>query len=422
MDLIFAEATPPGRGGVSVIRLSGDGARKVAEQLVGPMDHARQAYFRDLTDRGELLDQVLSLWFAKGSSFTGEEVAELHLHGAPVVVRRVARALSDLGARVADAGEFTRRAFLNGRLDLAEIEGLGDLLAAETESQRKLALRNVSGELTQKLEAWRSLLIEAGALVEVSVDFADEDVPDDVPPRVFEAVDELRHLIQAELDGFSAAERVRSGFEIAIIGPPNAGKSSLLNRLARRDVAIVSELAGTTRDVIELRYDLSGLAVTFLDTAGLRPSLDLVEAVGIQRAKDRAAQADMRIHLSRAGDAVPDLLHPGDLVVQSFGDVGEDRRADFSISNATGEGIDALLAEISGRLSRRASGASLVSHERQRQELVVAAAALRELDGLPPELVSEGLRTTGASLDRLLGRIDAEDYLDLIFSSFCIGK
>ena len=420
MDLIFAEATPPGRGGVSVIRLSGDRARAVAEALVGAMPEARHAYFRAVSHGGETIDQALALWFAAGSSFTGEEVAELHLHGAPVVVRRVGAALLDLGARPAEAGEFTRRAFLHGRMDLAEVEGLGDLLVAETEAQRKLALRAAGGELARKLAHWRDLLIEAGALVEVSVDFADEDVPDEVPARVFEVLAELRQLLQRELDGFRAAERVRTGFDVAIIGPPNAGKSSLLNRLARRDVAIVSDRAGTTRDVIELRYDLEGLAVTFLDTAGLRDSLDEIEQIGIDRAQTRARMADLRIHLSRDCSRVEDLWLAGDLVVRSHADVhvGDG----LSVSSVTGEGIADLLAKLHECLSERVSAAGLISHERQRSEVMSALAALEGAEALPAELLAEALRRANMALDRLLGRIDPDDYLDKIFSSFCIGK
>lgn len=421
MDLIFAEATPPGRGGVAVIRLSGEGARHAAERLVGEMPTARHAYFRTLADNEEPIDQVLAMWFPKGQSFTGEEVAELHLHGAPVIVRRVGSALLSMGARPAEAGEFTRRAFLNGRMDLAEIEGLGDLLAAETEAQRKLALRTTSGELARKAEAWRGLLIEAGALVEVSVDFADEDVPDDVPDRVFDAVAELRLALQTELEGFSSAERIRLGFEVAIIGPPNAGKSSLLNRLAKRDVAIVSDRAGTTRDVIELRYDLNGLAVSFLDTAGLREASDEIEEIGIGRAFERARCADLRIHLSDDATAVKGLWQDGDIVVSGHADLGR-VGSDLAISAVTGHGIGKLLDAVAGALSHRVSSAGLISHERQRAELIDAVAALDGIEGLPGELVAEKLRMANGSLDRLLGRIGADDYLDLIFSSFCIGK
>ena len=421
MDLIFAEATPPGRGGVSVIRLSGTNARLTAECLVGQMPDARHAYFRTLRHDDEPIDQVLAMWFPEGQSFTGDEVAELHLHGAPVISRRVGSALLSMGARPAEAGEFTRRAFLNGRMDLAEIEGLGDLLAAETEAQRKLALRTASGELAQKALEWRQLLIEAGALVEVSVDFADEDVPDEVPNRVFEAIAELRQALQRELAGFSSAERIRMGFEIAIIGPPNSGKSSLLNRLAQRDVAIVSDREGTTRDVIELKFDLNGLPVTFLDTAGLRESEDAVERIGIDRALNRAKSADLRIHLSRDGDIVQELWHPDDVIAVSHADIHESD-ADLTLSALTGHGIDKMLGIIGEILRNRVSSAGLISHERQRLEIITALEAVEGIGGLPAELIAEKLRLSAASLDRLLGRIGADDYLNVIFSSFCIGK
>lgn len=421
MDLIFAEATPPGRGGVSVIRLSGTNARLTAERLVGQMPDARHAYFRTLRYDDEPIDQVLAMWFPEGQSFTGDEVAELHLHGAPVISRRVGSALLSMGARPADAGEFTRRAFLNGRMDLAEIEGLGDLLAAETEAQRKLALRTASGELAQKALEWRQLLIEAGALVEVSVDFADEDVPDEVPNRVFEAIAELREALQRELAGFSSAERIRMGFEVAIIGPPNAGKSSLLNRLAQRDVAIVSDREGTTRDVIELKFDLNGLPVTFLDTAGLRESEDAVERIGIDRALNRAKSADLRIHLSRNGDIVQELWHPDDVIAVSHADIYESD-ADLTLSAVTGHGIDKMIGIIGEILRNRVSSAGLISHERQRLEIITALEAVEGVGELPAELIAEKLRLSAVSLDRLLGRIGADDYLDVIFSSFCIGK
>lgn len=421
MDLIFAEATPPGRGGVSVIRISGSGARTAAEQLVGPMAEQRHAYLRHVVEAGEVLDHALALWFAAGSSFTGEEVAELHLHGAPVVVRRVAAALLRQGARPADAGEFTRRAFINGRMDLSEIEGLGDLLAAETELQRKQALRTAGGELSRAADRWRGMLIDAGALVEVSVDFADEDVPDEVPTKVFELVAALREELQRELDGFGSAERLRQGFEVAIVGPPNAGKSSLLNYLAKRDVAIVSETAGTTRDIIELRYDLRGLPVTFLDTAGLRQATDEVERIGIERARRRAAEADLRIHLSRNGQVVEDIWVDGDVAVCSHLDVSDVTGVD-QVSAVTGEGIDHLLQRLFTVLSGRVSSAGLVSHDRQRADISGAMQSLSIDNAMPAEIVAEHLRHAAQFLDKLVGRIAPDDYLDRIFSSFCIGK
>ncbi|PHQ70827.1 MAG: tRNA uridine-5-carboxymethylaminomethyl(34) synthesis GTPase MnmE [Paracoccus sp.] len=421
MDLIFAEATPPGRGGVSVIRLSGDGARSVAEALAGELPLARHAYLRQLSHHGETLDLGLVIWFEAGASFTGEETVELHLHGAPVICRRVMSALSQFNARQAEAGEFTRRALLNGRMDLAEVEGLGDLLQAETEEQRKLAAKTAGGELGRKAEAWRGLLIRAGALVESSVDFADEDVPDDVPDEVFALLARLRDELSVEIDGFPAAERVRTGFEVAIIGPPNAGKSSLLNRIASRDVALVSDIAGTTRDVIELRIDLSGLAVTLLDTAGLRESDDHVEVLGVEKARERAAFADLRVHLSDDGSKDAMLWRSGDLVRRGKSDTLNDAQPD-AISAKTGTGIDRLLEDIFDELRKRVTGAGIVSHERQAKALAEARTELEGLENLPPELIAERIRHAASRLDRMLGRIGAEEYLDVIFSSFCIGK
>lgn len=420
METIFAETTPPGRGGVSIIRISGDDARNIGEKIAGPLPVARKAEFRILREADEELDRALVLRFDEGASFTGEPVVEFHLHGAPIVVRRVEAALRRMGLRQADAGEYTRRAFLNGRIDLAEAEGLADLLEAETEAQRLLAMRASSGAISQRVSTWRDLLIRAGALVEVSVDFADEDVPEDVPEDVFDLVDQLIDELGVEIDGFPAAERIRKGFEVAIIGPPNAGKSSLLNYIAKRDIALVSNLAGTTRDVLELRIDLKGIAVTLLDTAGLRDTIDQVEAMGVERAVARAQAADLRIHLSEDGLPMTELLASDDIVLRSKADLTNG--AGTAISTTDGSGIEEMLIHLYGILQTRVAGASLVSHERQLRELIEARTTLHGLRDKPAELVAEGIRHASMTLDRLIGRIDAEDYFDIIFSSFCIGK
>lgn len=421
MDLIYAEATPPGRGGVSIVRISGTGARNAAERLAGRLPQSRHAYLRQIADGDEILDRALILWFESGQSFTGEEVVEIHLHGAPVIVRRLGQLLRAQSIRLAEAGEFTRRAFLNGKMDLSEVEGLGDLLAAETESQRRIALRTSSGELARKAESWRSLLVRAGALTESSIDFADEEVPDDVPEEVFVLLDRFRRELDDQIRGYAAAERIRNGFEVAIIGPPNAGKSSLLNRIGRREVALVSDVAGTTRDIIELRVDLRGLAVTFLDTAGLRESQDRIESLGIDRARGRALAADLRVHLSPEGNVDDQLWQPGDLAVTSKADL-QASGSELEVSSLTGEGLDELLEKVFAALSQRAAGASLVSHERQLNALLAARAAAEVQENAPPELIAEALRQAAISLDSLLGRIGADDYLDVIFTSFCIGK
>ncbi|RQP06082.1 MAG: tRNA uridine-5-carboxymethylaminomethyl(34) synthesis GTPase MnmE [Paracoccus sp. BP8] len=419
MDTIFAEATPPGRGGVTVVRLSGPKARAALESLAGPVPAPRVAALRALREGEDLIDRALVLWFEEGRSFTGEEVAELHLHGAPVIANRLAQALLNQGLRRAEAGEFTRRAFLNGRIDLAEAEGLADLLSAETEAQRKLAMRGTEGELARKAEALRAGLIRAGALIEASIDFADEEVPEEVPTEAFALIEAIRDDIRQMLASYPATERLRQGYEVAIIGPPNAGKSTLLNRIGQRDIALVSEIAGTTRDILELRADLRGLPVTFLDTAGLRESDDPVEAMGVARALKRAAEADLRIHLSVDGIAT-DAVKEDDIVLRSKADLGQG--PGLAISARTGEGVAELLDMVYDRLRIRAADSGLVSHKRQAEALQRAWLALDVDRNDAPEFLAEALRQAIQGLAMMVGRVGAEDYLDEIFSSFCIGK
>jgi tRNA modification GTPase len=419
VDTIFAEATPPGRGGVCVVRLSGPQARSVVETLAGPLAEPRLTVLRALRDGDDLIDRALVVWFAEGHSFTGEEIAELHLHGAPVIASRLTQALLKRGVRRADAGEFTRRAFLNGCLDLAEAEGLADLLSAETEAQRRLAMRSTEGELSRKVDGLRKGLIRAGALVEASIDFADEEVPEDIPAEVFEIVASVQSEISQMLASYPATERLRQGYEIAIIGPPNAGKSTLLNRIGQREVALVSEIAGTTRDIIELRTDLRGLPVTFLDTAGLRESDDLVEALGISRARERALAADLRIHLSTDGH-ISAPWQDGDIVLRSKSDLFP--AAGLAVSALSGEGVAELLDLVYDCLRVRAADSGIVAHKRQAEALDRALVALRLSENMPPEFVAESLRQAAQALAMMIGRVGAEDYLDEIFSSFCIGK
>ncbi|WP_134724946.1 tRNA uridine-5-carboxymethylaminomethyl(34) synthesis GTPase MnmE [Paracoccus luteus] len=416
MDTIFAEATPPGRGGVSVVRLSGPDARAIGEAVAGALPVARRAELRSLRD-GEVIDQALVIRFDAGASFTGEDVVEFQLHGAPVVVRRLQSALRTRGARLAEAGEFTRRGFLNGCITLSAAEALADLLAAETESQRRQAMQVAGGALDRWAGTVRARLVRAGALVEVTLDFADEEVPEEVPGEAFDLLASVRDDIGAMLRGYPAAERLREGFEVAIIGPPNAGKSSLLNRIAGREMALVSDTAGTTRDVLEWHGDLAGLAVTFLDTAGLRETGDQVERMGVARARGRAQAADLRIHLSRDGGRDATLWQDGDMVVRSHSDLGGG-----DVSAWTGEGVVELLDKVRGILATHVAGAGLVARRRQAEALGAAAAALDVPRSAPPEILAEAIRAAAQRLEELVGRVAPDDYLDDVFASFCIGK
>lgn len=426
MDTIFALATAQGRAGVAVVRLSGVDAVHAAGDFMSSVPQDRG--LRQIVDSaGILLDEALVLRFPAGQSFTGEEVVELQLHGSPAVVAAVLRVLGDHPLlRQAEAGEFTRRALENGQLDLAQVEGLADLIEAETEGQRKQALRVLSGELGQRAEDWRRKLIRATALLEATIDFADEEVPVDTRPEVTELITDVRQSMKREYDGVHIAERVRDGFEVAIIGRPNVGKSTLLNRIAGRDAAITSEFAGTTRDVIEVRFDLDGLPVTFLDTAGLRESEDKIEMIGVARAKDRAGQADLRVHML-IDDERPQLdVVDGDIVVWAKAD--QSTTDGFAVSGKTGAGVDQLISMIGNELSGRVASVGVAMRERHRvalgqsiDGLDVAMSALEDPLGMS-DLIAEDLRTAIRAVDSLVGRVDVEHVLDEIFMSFCIGK
>ncbi|MEL7181813.1 MAG: tRNA uridine-5-carboxymethylaminomethyl(34) synthesis GTPase MnmE [Pseudomonadota bacterium] len=426
MDTIFALATAQGRAGVAVIRISGSRAASVAERLCGSVPEKRGV--RQLRDSaGALLDEALVLRFPEGQSFTGDAVVELQLHGSPAVVNAVLRCLADIpDARQAEAGEFTRRALENGRLDLAEVEGLADLIDAETESQRKQAIRVFSGALGDLADGWRRRLIRAAALLEATIDFADEEVPVDVSPEVNQLLAGVRQEMAREADGVRVAERVRDGFEVAIIGAPNVGKSTLLNRLAGRDVAITSEVAGTTRDVIEVQMDLEGLPVTLLDTAGVRDTVDLVEGLGVARALERAERADFRIHLSLDPGPMVDVAGPDDVIVQAKSDLHD--WSGLRISGKTGDGVDQLIEQVTARLQEKVGQIGVAMRERHRVAMLRASAyldqamaALKNEDAMT-DLVAEDLRAAIRAVDSIVGRVDVEHVLDEIFSSFCIGK
>ena len=430
MDTIFAMASGQGKAGVAVIRLSGPRAFDAARAVCGALPPLRSAGLRTLCSRdGDPIDKALVLCFADKASFTGEPVVEFHTHGSPAVQSAVlARLAIESGCRLAEPGEFTRRALENGRLDLTEVEGLADLIAAETEAQRRQALRVFSGELGQAVAGWRADLTRAGALIAVTVDFADEDVPTDTRFEVLALLDRVLADIETHLTGYAAAERVREGFEVALIGPPNIGKSTLLNTLAGRDAALTSEIAGTTRDVIEVRMNLDGLPVTILDTAGLRETSDKVESLGIARARERAEQADLRVILTPEDGSLPPgiILGPTDIVRR--GQADRTTGVAPGVSGLTGEGVQALVEDISERVAQQVACAGLAVHQRHFESLTAARAELTETRSLVanmteyPELVAESLRRATRTLDALVGRVDVEDILGEIFSSFCLGK
>ncbi|WP_293450479.1 tRNA uridine-5-carboxymethylaminomethyl(34) synthesis GTPase MnmE [Planktotalea sp.] len=430
MDTIFALATALGKAGVSVIRISGFKAWDTGVLLCGDLPPSHKAAVRNVSDSdGALIDQALVIPFENQRSFTGEPVVELHLHGSTAIVARVIEMLGGIAdLRLAEPGEFTRRALENGKLDLTRVEGLADLIDAETEAQRKQAVRVLAGDLGRTAEIWRSDLIRAASLLEATIDFADEDVPVDVTPEVRDLLTRSQAAISKEADGVKTAERIRTGFEVAIIGAPNIGKSTLLNAIAGRDAAITSEYAGTTRDVIEVKLDLNGLAVTILDTAGLRETEDFVEKIGIERALTRAASADLRVFLrENADEALSIDPLPDDIIAIGKADVLS-VDAEFPVSGKTGAGVDKLVDAISSILLNRSASAGIATRERHRQALLKSqqflAAAQDGLDLGPDhyDLVAEDLHSAIRALNSLIGHVDVENLLDEIFSSFCLGK
>jgi len=444
---VFALATAPGRAAVAVVRLTGSGSRAVLEALAGPAPEPRRAQLRPLRGTaGEILDQALVLWLPGPASYTGEDSAELQLHGGQAVVEAVSQALLDAGARLADPGEFTRRAFEHGRLDLAQAEAIADLVDAETQGQRRQALAQLEGGLSRRYDAWRETLLQALSQLEAAIDFPDEELPDDLAARARPSLEALATELDAALADANRGERVREGFRIAIIGAPNAGKSSLLNRLTEREAAIVTPIAGTTRDVIEVPMVLAGFKVLLADMAGLRPPADPVEAEGVRRARAWAEAAALRLWVvDAAADAgtwreAADLVGPGDVLLLNKSDAGAgadagearavaiDRQAlVLPVSAVTGDGIEALLELLRERTVASLSGGEFPAATRVRHRVRLGEArehlgrALGALES-GAELAAEDLRLAGRALGRISGRIDAEEVLDRIFSSFCIGK
>jgi tRNA modification GTPase len=440
-DTIYALATAPGRAGVAIVRVSGGEARKVIARFTGrDVPPPRVACLRRIFDeRDAPVDDALLLFFAAPNSFTGEDVAEFHLHGGPAVVAALLRLVRGMeNCRLAEPGEFTRRAFHNDKLDLAQVEGLADLVAAETEAQRRQALRQAEGELSRFYDAWRTRLLRALARLEAFIDFPDEDLPDQLIRAIDGEIAELAGDLERHLADEHRGEILRDGLAVAILGAPNVGKSSIINKLSKREAAIVSAIAGTTRDVIEVRMDLGGYPVTIADTAGLRASADEIEQEGIRRALARAEHADLKLLLFDGGTwpgiegETAKLIDDRALCVVNKADllrepepIAIEGRAVIEVSAKTGLGIETLAAALTAAARERMeSGEGVVlTRARHRAALEECHAALLRASGAgQPELKAEDLRLAARALGRITGRVDVEDVLDLIFKEFCIGK
>ena len=427
MDTIFALASAPGKAGISIVRLSGPLAINVAEKLTKSKLKEKQPNLRVIYDSdNHFIDQALILIFRRPYSFTGENVVEFHLHGSSAVVSSVIKLLGNFkGLRSAEAGEFTRCALENGKIDLAQVEGLADLIDAETDAQHKQAARIFNGALGEKTKEWRAKLVKAGALLVATLDFADEEVPEEVTPEVEKLINMVLSDLDKEIIGVQTAERIRSGFEVAIVGAPNLGKSTLLNYLVGRDAAITSNVSGTTRDVIEVKLDLRGLPVTILDTAGIRKSDDKVEEIGISRALERSSLSDLRIVLTEDGE-YPVGLKKRDTDIICIAKDDQGNRG--GVSGKTGAGIDRLKNNIWDILNDKAQYVGIATRERHKSSMVNAKkflgnAVVSLRDG--PEyydITAEEIRAATSALDSLIGRIGVEDVLDEVFSSFCLGK
>ena len=452
---IFALSSGPPPSAVAVIRISGPRARRALEAMIGRVPEPRRATLTRVRDpaTSEVIDEGLALWFPGPKSETGEDMAELQVHGGRAVIAALLGVLARLdGFRLAEPGEFTRRAFEHGRLDLTAVEGLADLVAAETEAQREQALRQLRGNIAEQAEAWRTRLIEARALIEAGIDFSDEgDVPKNLAREALAIIRPIAEEIAQA--GSGHGERLREGLQVAIAGAPNVGKSTLLNRFAKRDAAIVSPYAGTTRDVIEVHLDLKGFPVTIHDTAGIRPTEDPVEQEGVRRAWQSTAAADLVLWVLDASEVSAsavaavagqaelaqtltwfvvnktDLLDAGSR--ESIGALFQSPRVRFLVSAVTGEGVDNLIDGIAKFASESfRAEAVLVTRARHRQMLQEAFAALAGALALDQahgaegreEVIAEQIRMATRALERLTGRVDVEDVLDVIFREFCVGK
>ena len=433
-ETIFALSTARGRAGVAVVRVSGPAARQTLIALAGRVPPAREARLALLTDPagGEEIDRALLLWFPGPDSFTGEDVAEFQIHGGTAVTAGLLAALGRIKTcRLAEPGEFSRRAFENGKLDLTGAEGIADLVEAETSAQRRQALRQLGGCFARLTEAWAARLVRALAHLEAAIDFPEEDLPADLLPPIRAAASSLADDIRQHLADGRRGEILRDGLSIALIGPPNSGKSSLLNVLAGRDAAIVSAVAGTTRDVIEVHLDLAGYPVILADTAGLRESEDAIEQEGMRRTLARADSADIVLIILDVSDSVSRetglaerLSGVPSITVWNKTDLAAAPAGALGVSARTGAGLDTLIARLAASVEDRLGGtAPVVTRQRHRAALEACAAALdRSAEVEEPALVAEDLRLAMRALGRITGKVDVEDLLDIIFRDFCIGK
>ena len=427
-DTIHALASARGRAGVAVIRISGPRAEAICEALVGDVPPPRQAALRKIRDaHGALIDEALVLRFAEGHSFTGEPVVELQGHGGPAIVAALLSAIAATGlSRLAEPGEFTRRAFLAGRMDLVQVHGLADAIDAETEAQRIAAMRRTTGDASARFATWRADLLHVAGRLAAAIDFSDEDLPSDVLAEIEGRLIRTRDAIARELSGYEDARALRDGFHVVLLGRPNAGKSSLINAISHRDAAIVTDVPGTTRDALEVPVDLGGLPVILTDTAGLRRTQDVVEAIGIERARDRARDADLRLWLAEADADLDDPEDGVDLYVRTKADLGPTARGDvLPISTVTGAGIDTLRDRIVSILETRVAAAGTINRPFEHQALRSASAHIEvalSLLGHSEEEAAEAVHAALRDLDRLVGKVDVEAVLGEVFSSFCIGK
>ncbi len=438
-DTIFALATASGRAGVAIVRISGPKSETILENLTRRKSPAeRTAKLRILKDvSGKHIDQALVLLFNKPDSVTGENMAELHTHGSVAVIDALSKTLYEMGLRQAKPGEFTRRAFENGRLDLTEVEGLSDLIDSESEGQRRQALRQMEGGLKQIYEGWRTKILDALAMVEGEIDFPDEgDVPSSLAHQAGSNLTELTKELKNTLANSKRGEKVRSGIEIAIIGAPNAGKSSILNRLARRDVAIVSKEAGTTRDIIEVHLQMAGLPVKIFDTAGLRKAENTIEAEGVRRAKKRAQNADLClgvIDLTKDNNEVLDALNARDFILYNKLDLDNTKvpenvsRETFFLSAKTGLGFEVLETRLEEEIKTRfmlteQAGLTRSRHKQCVNKALLAIENATNNLAIAPELTGADLREALHAIKELAGETDIEAVLDRVFAQFCIGK